>query len=285
MNSEKYVLVSIVSSILLTLTKGILAFITNSLSIFTESIDSFLDIINLIFGYVAIKVSKKPPDESHPYGHEKIESLVAYTEVIFIFLISVVIVYEGFQRILNPQRLFNTFVGISILLITLVADAILSYINYHGAKKHNSPVLKANYINYLGDVFRTFAVIFALILAIYNFYIFDVIISFLLASILAYEATGLLKESLHILLDTAPKGILREVKRIVTGTEGVRKIRNIRARKVGDKLFVDIVITVDKSLDVEDAHKIASTIESSLRDSLGNVDVIVHIEPCYVRIG
>ena len=68
MNSEKYVLVSIVSSILLTLAKGILAFITNSLSIFTESIDSFLDIINLIFGYVAIKVSKKPPDESHPYG-------------------------------------------------------------------------------------------------------------------------------------------------------------------------------------------------------------------------
>ncbi len=282
--SEKYVLISTVASIILTFIKGFLAFITNSLSILAESFDSLLDIINLVFGYIAIKVGKKPPDESHPYGHEKIESLVAYTEVIFIFLISLVIIYEGFQRIIFLSVLSNTYIGIIVLFSTLIVDGFLSYVNFYGSKKYNSPVLKANYINYLGDVFRTFAVIFALFLAFYNFYIFDIVISFLLAGILIYEAIGLLKESLCVLLDTAPREVIEEVRRITLNTDGVRNVRNIRARKVGEKIFVDIIITVDNSLKIEDAHKVASNIENVLYEKFGNVDVIVHIEPSRVKM-
>jgi len=279
MGGKRYAALSLASSATLTLAKGVAALLTNSLAIWAETFDSILDIVNTAMGFAAIEWSSKPPDLDHAYGHGKVESLVAYTETVFIFGVIGYIVYESIQRMLSPKTLGWIEGGLHVLLVTMVADALIALVNYHGYKKTDSHVLRANYVNFMGDVGRALVVIVSLHLYKLGYLIADPLFSLFIASLLGKEGYELLRETTHVLLDAVPRGVPEKAREIALGVDGVIEVRSVRARSLGKGVYLDIVVGVDAEQNVEEAHRIASEVENRIKAEFRDADVVVHVEP------
>ena len=276
---EKYALISLVLSIFLTLAKLVAAILTNSLAVWSEVLDSAMDVINTSMGFGAVKISSKPPDFNHTYGHGKFESLVAYTETIFIFSIGFYIVYEAVSRLFSTPKLYFVTESIWLLFFTLLSDLGLVILNYKGFKSTGSQVLKANYLNFLGDTFRTLIVMFSLVVSQMISTLLDSVFSILLAFFLIKEGVKLLKEATAVLLDRAPEGLIGEVEKLALRIKGVREVYRVRARKVGDDVYIDLIVRLAPVRGLYEAHEIADEIEKKIKEKIRNADVIVHIEP------
>ncbi len=276
---EKYALISLVSSIFLTLAKLIAAILTNSLAVWSEVLDSALDVINTGMGFGAVKISSKPPDFDHTYGHGKFESLVAYTETIFIFGVGLYIVHEAISRFFSAPKLYFVTESIWLLFFTLLADLGLVILNYKGFRNTGSQVLKANYLNFLGDTFRTLIVMFSLVVSQMISTLFDSVFSIFLAFFLIREGVKLLKEATAVLLDRAPEGLIGEVEKLALRIKGVREVYRVRARKVGDDVYIDLIVRLAPVRSLYEAHEIADEIEKKIKEKIKNADVVVHIEP------
>lgn len=276
---ERFAAASLVLSSLLTVVKGAVAAITGSLSAWTETLDSLLDIVNVGMGLGAMRVSRKPPDRDHAYGHGKVESLVAYTEAVFIGTIIGAVVLESVRRIYDPPVINMPVLGASLMVLTLIADIGLAWLNYKGAVVYRSSILRANYLNYLGDVVRTVIVIAALYAAALGMHIIDILTTFVLSAVLAREAFKLAMETTDVLLDKMPVDLEREIMSAVSTVRGVKGVRRIRGRLVGDRVFLDVIIEVEPSLSIEEAHSISSMVEYEIARRLGESDVLVHVEP------
>jgi len=271
--------ISLISSIILTCIKGLAYFVTGSLSLLTETFDSFLDIISVSMSLYAIRISQRPPDKDHPYGHGKFESLVAYTEVIFIAIVAGYIVYELIMRIIIGYTLTSPELGILYIIFTIIVDIFLSIINLHGAKKYDSLALRANYLNYLGDVVRSIVVVIALFSALHGYIIGDIIVTLFLISYLGKEAFEIFRESAKVLLDEAPMKTVSIIEKITLSIPGVIRVKRIRARYLGNGYFIDITVKVKEDLKIDEAHDIADEIENKIKEKIPNSDIIVHIEP------
>ncbi|RLE62974.1 MAG: hypothetical protein DRJ38_08625 [Thermoprotei archaeon] len=276
---EIYALTSLISAVFLTLAKLIAAVLTNSLAVWSEVLDSALDVINTSMGFGAVRISSKPPDFDHTYGHGKFESLVAYTETIFIFSVGLYIVYEAISRLFSVQKLYFVTKSMWLLLLTLLADLGLVILNYEGFRKTRSQVLKANYLNFLGDTFRTLIVIFSLVISQLVSTLFDSVFSILLAFFLIKEGFKLLKEATAVLLDRAPEGIIGEVEKLALHIKEVKEVCRVRARKVGDDVYIDLIVRLAPVRSLYEAHEIADEIEKKIKEKIKNADVVVHIEP------
>jgi len=276
---EIYALVSLISAVFLTLAKLIAAVLTNSLAVWSEVLDSALDVVNTSLGFGAIKISSKPPDLDHTYGHGKFESLVAYTETISIFIVALYIVYEAVLRIFTAHKLYFVNESIWLLSATLFADLALVALNYRGFEKAKSQVLRANYLNFLGDATRTLLVMLSLVISQLISTLFDSLISLLLAFFLIREGYRLLAETTAVLLDRAPEGLIREVEKLALSVKGVKEVYRVRARRVGEQVYIDLIIRLDPMESLYEAHEMADAVEQKIKEKMGNADIVVHIEP------
>ncbi len=279
MSREQHAFYTLLAVLVLTAIKGYVFLLTQSLSVLTEFFDSILDIISSLGAFYAIREGLRPPDVDHHYGHGKFESLVAYTIAVFAAIAGFYIIVEVIQRMLYG---FSINVGLlSLLLVssTVVIDVLLASYNYIGFKKHDSLALKANFVNYLGDAARGIGVLVALFSATIGLYFLDAIIAVVLVGILYKESFELFRESSRILLDEAPIEIVERAKIAATRVKGVKNVKKIRARCMGNMPFIDITITVSRDRSVEEAHMIADNVEREIKNEIKNADVVVHVEP------
>jgi cation diffusion facilitator family transporter len=276
----KIVSLLLVSVIMVTIAKAIAALLTRSLFLKAEMFDSLLDIINISIVYFAVRFSMNPPDRDHHYGHGKAESLAAFLEALFILLVVILIFYESIQRILNPIPIGSYSIGLSILASIILIDLALFIYSRRAAVHYLSPALEACSVNLLGDLARSIPEIicFAFI-AFSGFYIFDVIISIILSIILARESYKLLFKSSGVLLDRAPTGIAERISLILSSVDVVEKIKRIRVRSLGDRLQVDLSISIRSDSSITEAHGIADYIEEKVKALYGDADVTIHVEP------
>lgn len=279
MSGERQALFTLLVVIVLTSIKGYVFFITQSLSALAEFFDSVLDIASSLGTLYAIREGLKPPDLDHHYGHGKFESLAAYTVAVFAIIAGFYIMAEVVQRALN---VFSTQVGwlsLLLVLLTVVVDIVLAGYNYVGFKKHASLALEANFVNYLGDAIRGTGVFVALFSATLGLYYLDIIIATILVGILYRESFKLLRESSRILLDEAPMDIAWRARIAATRVDGVKNVKRIRARFMGNIPYIDITITVPRDKTVEEAHLIADSVEREIKNEFKDADVVVHVEP------
>jgi len=208
---KRITLLSLIVSIFLVLTKIAIAYISNSIGVFSEALNNGLDLVAVLITFFAIRIAAKPADKDHTYGHGKYENLSAFIEIIVIFLLCSFIIYKSVQRIMNRDFVLtlNIYIFI-ILIISIILNIIRVYFIGRVAKKFNSFALKAEFLNYTSDIFGSIIVIAGLVLARYGFLLADPIASIVVASVVMFLSLRMSYKVVMNLLDYIPEEITEQ---------------------------------------------------------------------------
>jgi cation diffusion facilitator family transporter len=283
---------SVVAAIGLTGFKLVVGLLTNSLGILAEAAHSGLDLVAAAMTYFAVRVSDKPADQEHPFGHGKIENLSALFETLLLLATSGWIIYEAIQRLFFVTVRVETSIWSFIVMGTSIfIDYTRSRILYKAARKYNSQALEADALHFSTDIWSSAVVIVGLIALTIARYIpgldwmhkADAIAALIVAIIVIYISGELGWRTIAALLDTAPKGLAGKVERIAASVNGVVDAHAIRIRPSGAHTFIDLHITMDGKCTLNEAHYATEEIEKAIHSIISPADVTVHVEPVLVN--
>ncbi len=279
---------SVLAAIFLTGIKLVIGLITGSLGILAEAAHSGLDLVAAVITWFAVRVSDRPADESHLYGHGKVENLSALVETLLLLATCAWIVKEA------TNRLFFASVDVDpsiwaffTMAISIVIDFSRSRALARIAKKYNSQALEADALHFSTDIWSSAVVILGLALVRYGDYAgqrelalrADAVAALVVAVIVIYVSVRLGRRTIDALLDRAPRGLADRFSAAVSGINEVRGVSRLRVRNVGNQVFVDLNLGVPRHLSFEESHAVARKAEEALRAISPNADVVVHAEP------
>ena len=254
--------------------------VSNSLGLITDSIHALLDSIVTVVLLLAAKMALKPPDEEHTYGHGKVESLGGLIGGIAIFLIAIFFIYESIQRLQSPPP--NVLPGLFAVIggiYTIGVDIFRIILLRRSIKKIGGSTLKADFYHAFMDLGSTLVAIFGIILVTYGFYSGDFIAALILGVLLVILSIKLVYKTAQDLTDIISPEFVKQVKEIVTNTEGVIDAKAILMRKSGDSIFTDITISLRGDTSFEKAHEVSNKVETNIKNKFSNASITVHFEP------
>jgi cation diffusion facilitator family transporter len=279
---------SVIAAIGLTTFKLIVGILTNSLGILAEAAHSGLDLVAAAMTYFAVRVSDKPADKEHPFGHGKIENLSALFETVLLLATSGWIINEAVDRLFfHPVKVEASFWSFVVMGFSIVIDATRSRILYKAAKKYNSQALEADALHFSTDIWSSSVVILGLIGLTVARYIpgldwmhkADSVAALVVAIIVIYVSGELGWRTIAALLDTAPKGMPEKIESAAEAVPGVVDAHAIRIRPSGAHWFIDMHVTMDGNLTLTQAHAATEVIENAVQAIVSPSDVTVHVEP------
>jgi cation diffusion facilitator family transporter len=277
----RFVLVCIlVANIAVVVAKLVIGWRTGSLALIGDAMHSSVDSINNVLALVVISVAARGPDEEHPYGHQKFETLGALAIVGFLSITSFELVKGAVQRLLaGAQPLEVSEIQIAILVGTLLVNVVVATYESHKGKQLDSEILLADATHTKADVYITIGVLTGVLLSLSGFGWADPIVALAVAIVIMVLAWGILARSVPVLVDkhVIPAEELRVASEAI---EGVRSAYSIRSRGSRFHCFAELTISVDKDVSVESAHRTADAVEANLRSRYGFHEITVHIEPC-----
>jgi len=278
---------SALASLALTGIKLTVALLTGSLALQAESIHSAIDTFTTIITLVAVRVADLPADRNHNYGHGKVENLSAFAEAIILIITVIWIIRHAFETFVAQQPGFPIDAkylpyGFAVVLLAIGVDITRSIQLYRTAKKFGSQALEADALHYTTDLFSSSAVLVGLLavkIGGQNFWWADPVAALVVAAIMGFAALKLAKMSIDVLVDRAPEGIEEAMQNTIRRVPGVCDVPRVRARKSGNKIFVDATITVDPQASMERGHQIASSVEFAAGEENKDMDITIHVEP------
>ncbi len=279
---------SVIAALGLTGFKLIIGLTTGSLGILAEAAHSGLDLMAAVMTFLAVRISAKPADSSHLYGHGKAENLSALFETLLLLVTCFWIIYEATHRLLfHPIHLKITFWSFAVMTTSIVVDVSRSRILYRAAKKYNSQALEADALHFSTDIWSSYVVILGLICVKISGHIpsmpflhqADSVAAIMVGLIVVYISISLGIRTVQALLDVAPSGIEKKIISAVEILTGVTDCHNVRVRYSGSQLFVDVHVLVDGDQTLKEAHDLTEEIEGTIRRLIPNADVTVHPEP------
>lgn len=278
---------SVLAAIFLTSMKIVVGILTGSLGILSEAAHSGLDLVAAAVTYFAVRVSGRPPDFEHPYGHGKIENLSALFETMLLLLTCVWIFYEAIQRLFFKNVEVETSIwAFVIMAISIAIDFTRSRALARAAKKYESQALEADALHFSTDIWSSSVVIagLGLVWLAENLQIgwlkhADAVAAMGVAAIVVYVSVQLGRRAIDDLLDAIPPGIRDAVIAEVRKVTGVEKVRQVRVRRSGPEYFADITLLVPADVSIEEAHEIASQAQKAVFTVLPSADVLVNVAP------
>lgn len=281
-------LTSVVAAVGLTSFKIVVGIATGSLGILAEAAHSGLDLVAALVTFLAVRLSGKPADQEHRYGHGKIENLSALFETFLLLLTCVWIIYEAINRLFFKEVMVEASVwAFIVMVVSIIIDFSRSRVLYRAARKHNSQALEADALHFSTDIWSSSVVILGLIGVLIARKVpglqyltkADAVAALGVALIVIYVSVKLGIRTIHGLLDTAPEGMEEKVKQVVEALPGVVDCHNIRMRYSGPYLFVDVHVLLEGGQTLEEAHALTEAIERAICQALPASDVTVHPEP------
>lgn len=278
---------SIVSNVILSLLKIAAGIISGSLSIISEAIHSMSDLLASFITFFSVMKSSQPADEDHPFGHGKYEDMSGFIEGLLIISASFYIIYEAARKIVVAETIeLESNIGITVMLIAVIMNIIVSAILFKTAKESNSISLYADGEHLRTDVYSSFGVMLGLIaIKLTGYTILDPIIAILTAVFIYRAGYTISKKAFMNLLDhSLPESDLEKIRAIVkTYPDSViLKENGIRARQVGPVDDIDLVLQFPEDTSICECHKICEGIEKEIREIFINASISIHPEPaCY----
>ncbi len=279
---EKYrvALSSLLVAIFLTSFKGIVGFATGSLGIISEALHSAMDIFAAALTVFSVRLSSKPADETHNFGHGKIENISALIEALILVATCIWIVKEAFGRLFGQEtQIVVNFWSFFVVIFAIVVDFNRAKLLSKYAKKHKSQALEADALHFSSDILSSFVVLIGLIFASFNIHTADTFAGIFVSGIVLYLSIKLSIKAINELLDRAPSASKKIVENAVTSITEVKSVHDIRIRTSGATTFIYLNIHVDPNLTVEEAHNIAHKVESEIKKSIANCQIHIHQEP------
>jgi cation diffusion facilitator family transporter len=271
---------SLAVAIALTSLKAIVGILTNSLGIISEALHSGLDLVAAGTTVYAVRLSDRPPDRDHQYGHGKYESFSAMVEVLLLLGTCAWITYEALQRLLFRQaHIEASLAAFAIMAISIVLDYSRSRILYRAAKKYNSQALEADALHFSTDILSSSVVILGLIFVSLGYSFADSIAALGVVVVVATLSLRLGKRTVAVLLDRAPEGLAESITAEVSRIPGIQCCDRVRVRPSGGQMFVDIEVSIDRSVSFEGVNSLAIEIEHAVRKIVPNSDIVVRTQP------
>jgi cation diffusion facilitator family transporter len=279
---------SVIAAIGLTSFKIIVGVLTNSLGILAEAAHSALDLAAALMTFFAIRISDKPPDPEHNFGHGKVENLSALFETLLLLATSAWIINEAIKRLFfKSAEVEFSFWSFVVMGTSIIIDYTRSRILFRAAKKYNSQALEADALHFSTDIWSSSVVILGLLgVAIARFVPgltwmseADAIAASIVALIVIYVSGQLGYRTIQALLDTAPKGMTEQIISEVENMKGVNDCHAVRIRPSGAHWFIDLHVTMDGNTTLTESHALTEKIEREVQKILPQSDVTVHVEP------
>jgi cation diffusion facilitator family transporter len=275
--------IALVGNGVLSLSKILAGLVSGSLSVLSDGIDSATDVFIATVTLFAAKVSGKPGDKEHPYGHGRIETVSAALISFIVFFAGAQLLLSAFKGIFSGAKTeLPSIFALWVTLASIFGKILLAWSQFHYGKLSNSSMLIANGKNMQGDVVTSIAVLLGLsITYITGIPIMDRVFAALVSLWIIKNAVGIFIEANTELMDgTQDHGPYEDIFNALDRIPEAGNPHKVRLRKVGSMLMVDLDIEVDESLSVRQAHAIAKSVESAIKQELPDVyDVIVHVEP------
>lgn len=260
--------------------KFIIGLRTSSLGVLGDAVHSSVDAMNNVLALAVIWVASREPDEDHPYGHEKFETLGALAIVVFLSITGFELVKGAVSRLANGAApLHISPVEFTVLAGTLVVNTLVTVYETRRGRELSSDILLADSAHTRADVFITIGVLIGVLAVRAGYWWVDSIVALLVAGVIVVLAYGIVARSVPVLVDqhVAPA---TEIQAAAEGVKGVISAYDIRSRGASDRRFAELTISVRRDATVEDAHRVADAVEGRLREELAINQVVVHIEPC-----
>lgn len=284
MNAKvKIARLSVLSNTSLIIIKLIVGIFTGSVSIVSEAIHSTMDLMAAIIAFFSVKISDKPADAQHPYGHGKVENISGVIEALLIFSASVWIIVEAVKKIMNPQHMESLGMGFIVMFISAGINFIVSKKLYKVAKEEDSIALEADALHLKADVYTSLGVGFGLLLIwITKLDFLDPVVAILVAIFILREAFHLLKTAFNPLLDVSlSEDEINIIKNAIAKHSSVYcDFHDLKTRKSGSTKYIDLHLVFPGDMSIKDAHDICDIIEDELENLLKNTDVMIHLESC-----
>jgi cation diffusion facilitator family transporter len=242
-----------------------------------------MDLIASTITFFSVRISSKPADKEHPYGHGKFEDVSGVLEAVLIFIASIFIIIEASKRLISGKELGSSVLGFSIMFLSAFINFFISRKLYKVAEKNDSMALRADALHLRTDVYSSLGVALGLFLIwITNLHFLDPLVAIFIAVFILKEALNLLKTAFEPLVDVKLSDseisiITSTISKYSSGYCGFHKLRT---RKSGDKRYVDLHLVFPGNMHMKNAHDICDNIENEMNKSLENTEVMIHLESC-----
>ncbi len=256
-------------------------FISNSVALLSDAMESIVNIAASGLMFFSIHISEKPADDSHNYGHQKIEEISSLLEGLFIVAAALLIVYAAAGRFFEYAELFDLDLAIGISMLATALNAGLSWFLARTARESGSAALEGDAKHLLSDVISSAGVWVGLfVVQLTGWSSMDSILAFAVAALIARMGIGLVIKSSHHLMDRSCKEEEEKMREILLRHRfHFIDFHDVKTRRHGNQVFADLHLSVDGSLSVKDAHDLTDHLEEELKEELPNISLTIHIEP------
>ncbi len=282
---------SIVSNSVLVVFKLAVGAAIGSVAVLSEAIHSAMDLMAALIAFAAVRISGKPADEEHPFGHSKVENISAAIEALLIFVAAAWIVYEAARKLISPHPLEAPGWGVGVMLVSAVVNLVVSHFLFKVGRETDSAALIADGWHLRTDVYTSTGVMVGLGIIWLGSYAFpgvnlawlDPVIAIGVAVLILRAAYDLTRRATEELVDrSVPAEEVEWIRSyLCTLYPAVHSFHRLRTRKAGATRFINVHIAVDPKLTVSESHSMGDRIVGELKAHFPHdVDVLVHIEPC-----
>ncbi len=261
--------------------KLVAAVLTGSVSLFSEATHSATDVVASIIAYISIRAAAVPPDDDHPYGHGKIESLAGFGEAVLLLVIVVYVVIEAIHRLITGSELHQAEIGMVVMGISSFGSFMVGkYVGKVG-KAYGSPALISNGQHLTIDFWTSIGVLAALATSHFTgWQQADAVFAIGLAAWIGVGSWRLTQEAYHQLIDRRlPDEELAQVKEILDSEDELLSYHRLRTRHSGTTHYVDVHVVVPIDMTLVDAHALADRVEKRIRVALAPAQVVLHVDP------
>ncbi|OYX20243.1 MAG: cation-efflux pump [Rhodobacterales bacterium 32-66-9] len=253
---------------------------TGALSIAASLADSALDLVMSLGAAVAIVYAARPADDDHAFGHTSAEDLAALAQSAFILTSAGLIGWTAIRRLAadTPPRLASEGAGLAVMVISIVLTLGLVWWQGRVAKRTGSKVVAADRLHYLGDLLPSLGAILALLVSsAFGIGSIDAVVALLAAAVMAVGALRIGKDAWDALMDrAADPAILDGIAEIARAWPGVRGFHDLKTRRAGSRVFVNLHIELDGDQSLREAHAIGASLRRAILAAYPHADVIIH---------
>jgi cation diffusion facilitator family transporter len=278
---EQVALTSIAASAMLTIAKGLVGFATGSLAILSEAGHSLIDLGATVMTYAAVRISGKPADAEHQYGHGKFESVSALAETALLFLLSGVVIWEALKRLFeHEQHAVNANAwAFGVIAVSIAVDFFRARALSRTAKQTSSQALEADALHFSSDLWASLAVLVGLGGVRLGFWWADSAAALAVAVLVCIAGWRLGRRTIDALTDAAPAGAADKITAAAAKVPGVVAVEQVRARTVGEKTFVDLTVAVSRTLPLDRVSAIKAGVGAAICAQMPGAEPNVITDP------
>ncbi len=280
--TRRAALLSVAAAIITLLLKFGAYFLTGSVGLLSDAIESFVNLAAALIALTAISISHRPPDSNHAYGHEKAEYFSSGAEGALILIAAGAIIISAVPRLLNPAPLENVGIGVAVALIASAINFAVSRFMLHIAHQEDSIALEADAHHLMTDVWTSMGVVIGIVVvSVTGWQVLDPLIAIAVGINIVWMGVKLIRRSTAGLMDAAlPPAEIEVIQAAIQQTAGAdTPYHALRTRKSGSRRFIDFHLLMPGQTSVQASHDLANRVEAAIEQGLPNAFVTIHVEP------